>query len=79
MWFAIIIAAVLFGIGHLPALAQSVGLTPALIARTVLLNAIAGVILGWLYWQRSLEAAMVGHAAFHVPLVVLSLVQVALL
>lgn len=79
VWAAIVISAVLFGIGHLPALAQSVGLTPALIARTVLLNAIAGVLLGWLYWQRSLEAAMVGHAAFHVPLVVLSLVQVALL
>ncbi|SEP31292.1 CAAX protease self-immunity [Halogranum amylolyticum] len=79
MWTAIVISAVLFGIGHLPALAQSVGLTPALIARTVLLNAIAGVLLWWLYWQRSLEAAMVGHAAFHVPLVMLSLVQVALL
>ncbi|WP_276302733.1 CPBP family intramembrane glutamic endopeptidase [Halorussus lipolyticus] len=79
MWAAIVVSAVLFGVGHLPALAQSVDLTPALIARTVLLNAVAGVLLGWLYWQRSLEAAMVGHAAFHVPLVVLSLVQVALL
>ena len=79
MWVAIAISAVLFGIGHLPALAQSVGLTPGLIARTVLLNAIAGVLLGWLYWKRSLEAAMVGHAAFHVPLLVLSLVQVTLL
>jgi membrane protease YdiL (CAAX protease family) len=78
-WAAIAVSAVLFGIGHLPALAQSVGLTPALVARTVLLNAIAGVIFGWLYWQRSLEAAMVAHAAFHVPLVALSLVQVALL
>jgi membrane protease YdiL (CAAX protease family) len=79
MWVAIVISAVLFGIGHLPALAQSVDLTPALVARTVLLNAIAGVLFGWLYWQRSLEAAMVAHAAFHVPLVVLSLIQVALL
>ncbi|GAB6862841.1 CPBP family intramembrane glutamic endopeptidase [Haloplanus litoreus] len=78
MWVAIVISAVLFGIGHLPALAQSVGLTPALVARTILLNAIAGVLFGWLYWQRSLEAAMVAHAAFHVPLVALSLVQVAL-
>ncbi|NHN42976.1 CPBP family intramembrane metalloprotease [Halorubellus sp. JP-L1] len=79
MWVAIVIAAVLFGIGHLPALAQAVDLTPALVARTILLNAIAGVLFGWLYWQRSLEAAMVAHAAFHVPLVVLSLVQVAML
>ncbi|QDX39358.1 CPBP family intramembrane glutamic endopeptidase [Salarchaeum sp. JOR-1] len=79
MWTAIVISAVLFGIGHLPALAQSVTLTPVLVARTILLNAIAGVLFGWLYWQRSLEAAMVSHAAFHVPLVALSLVQVALL
>jgi len=79
VWAAIIVAAVLFGLGHLPALAQSVALTPALIARTVLLNAVAGVLFGWLYWRRSLEAAMIAHASFHVPLVVLSLVQVALL
>ena len=78
VWAAIVIAAVLFGLGHLPALAQSVDLTPALVARTVLLNAVAGLLFGWLYWRRSLEAAMVAHASFHVPLVVLSLVQVAL-
>ncbi|WP_418284866.1 CPBP family intramembrane glutamic endopeptidase [Halorubrum sp. DTA46] len=79
VWAAIVVAAVLFGLGHLPALAQSVALTPALIVRTVLLNAVAGILFGWLYWQRSLEAAMMAHASFHVPLVVLSLVQVALL
>ena len=79
MWAAIVVSAVLFGVGHLPALAQSVALTPALIARTVLLNAVAGIVFGWLYWQRSLEAAMVSHASFHVPLVVLSLVQVMLI
>lgn len=78
-WAAIVISAVLFGVGHLPALAQSVDLTTALVARTILLNAVAGVVFGWLYWQRSLEAAMVAHAAFHVPLLVLSLGQVALL
>ncbi|WP_246988936.1 CPBP family intramembrane glutamic endopeptidase [Halorientalis marina] len=79
VWAAIVVAAVLFGLGHLPALAQVVALTPALIARTVLLNAVAGVLFGWLYWRRSLEAAMVSHASFHVPLLLLSVVQVALL
>jgi hypothetical protein len=79
VWAAIGIAAVLFGLGHLPALAQSVDLTPALVVRTVLLNAVAGVLFGWLYWRRSLEVAMVAHASFHVPLVSLSLIQVALL
>lgn len=79
VWAAIVIAAVLFGVGHLPALAQAATLTPALVARTVLLNAVAGVLLGWLYWSRSLEAAMVAHISFHVPLLALSVVQVALL
>lgn len=79
VWAAIVVSAVLFGVGHLPALAQAVSLTPALVVRTVLLNAVAGILFGWLYWRRSLEAAMVAHASFHVPLVVLSLVQVTLL
>ena len=78
MWAAVAVSAVSFGVGHLPALAGSVGLTPALVARTVLLNAVAGLVFGWLYWKRSLEAAMAAHAAFHLPLVALSLVQVAL-
>ena len=79
VWAAIVVSAVLFGVGHLPALAQAVTLTPALVVRTVLLNAVAGVLFGWLYWRRSLEAAMIAHASFHVPLVALSLVQVTLL
>jgi len=79
MWTAIVISAVLFGVGHLPALAQSVNLTPVLVVRTVFLNMVAGVLFGWLYWRRSLEAAMVAHASFHVPLVVLSLLEVVLL
>jgi membrane protease YdiL (CAAX protease family) len=28
---------------------------------TVLLNAIGGVVFGWLYWRRGIEAAMVAH------------------
>jgi len=69
MWVAIVASAVAFGVGHLPALASTFDLTIALIIRTVLLNAIVGVALGWLFWQRSLETAMVAHAAFHIVLV----------
>lgn len=78
MWLSILVSAVLFGVGHLPALAQTTTLTPLLIGRTVLLNAIGGVVFGWLYWRHSLEAAMVSHVTFHVPLTILSLVQVTL-
>ena len=46
MWAAITLTAVLFGLGHLPALAATYELTAMLVIRTVLLNAIAGVGLG---------------------------------
>lgn len=45
VWAAIVIAAVLFGLGHLPALAQSVELTPALVMRTVLNTSPADIAL----------------------------------
>lgn len=66
MWLAIVIAAVLFGLGHLPAAATLAPLTPAFVLRTVLLNSIAGIVTGWLFWRRSLEAAMIAHMAVHV-------------
>lgn len=79
MWAAIVVSALLFGVGHLPALAQQVGLTPLLIVRTILLNAILGVAFGWLYWRRSLEAAMAAHIAAHVPLTLAALAQTLLM
>ena len=72
MWVAIVVSAVLFGVGHLPALASAYGLTPLLVVRTVLLNAIVGLAFGWLFWRDSLETAMVAHATFHVALVAVS-------
>lgn len=75
-WGAILVAALLFGAGHLPAVAALAPLTPALVARTVLLNALGGAFFGWLYWRRSLEAAMVAHASTHVGFAVVSLLGV---
>lgn len=60
-WIANILAAVLFGLGHLPATAALVPLTPLVIARAVVLNGLLGVVWGWLYWKRGLEAAMISH------------------
>lgn len=79
MWAAIVISAILFGIGHLPALAASFGLTPALVVRTVALNAIAGLGLGWLFWRRPLETAMVAHMTFHVVLVAVSTILIIIM
>ncbi|WP_266075564.1 CPBP family intramembrane glutamic endopeptidase [Haladaptatus caseinilyticus] len=76
MWTAIVISAIVFGLGHLPAQSITAPLTSAVVVRTVLLNAIAGIGFGWLYWRQSLETAMVGHVSFHLPLVIVSLVLV---
>ena len=73
MWGAIVGSAVAFGVGHLPAVAALTPLTTPLILRTVGLNALGGLVFGWLFWRRSLEAAMVSHATFHVVFAVFSL------
>jgi len=61
LWVANIIAAVIFGLGHLPATAALAKLTPLLICRAILLNGIIGVAAGYLYWRYGLEAAMLAH------------------
>ncbi len=63
---AIVIVALLFAAGHLPAAAMTAPLTSNVVARTLLLNAVAGLLFGWLFWRRSLESAMVAHASVHV-------------
>ena len=76
---AIVLAAVLFGIGHLPAAGTLFGgLTPMVIFRTVLLNSVAGLALGWLYWRRSLETAMLAHGTSHILMTLISLAAIAL-
>lgn len=65
-WTGIVVAATVFALGHLPALAQSVELSGPIVARTLALNILAGIAYGWLFWQRSLESAMVAHATTHI-------------
>lgn len=60
-WIANILAAILFGIGHLPAIAEIIDLTPLVILRVLVLNSIAGIIAGVFFWKRSLEIAMIFH------------------
>lgn len=65
----IVLAAIVFGLLHLPATIQIFGeLTPVLILRGILLNGIGGVVYGTLFWKRGLEYAMVAHMAGDVVL-----------
>ena len=61
LWVANIMAAVLFGLGHLPLVSALATLTPLIIIRTVVLNGLLGLGFGYLYWTRGLESAMLSH------------------
>jgi hypothetical protein len=61
VWLAIILAAIIFGAGHLPTVMAITTLTPLVIIRTVVLNCVGGIIFGWLYWRKGLESAMISH------------------
>ncbi|MEJ2600433.1 MAG: CPBP family glutamic-type intramembrane protease [Anaerolineales bacterium] len=60
-WTAILLAALLFGLGHLPATKTLTPLTALIVIRALVLNGIVGIATGWLYWQYGLEAAMLSH------------------
>ncbi len=74
LWGGNIVAALLFGVGHLPALAAyGVAYTVPMVVAVVLGNALAGIIFGWLYWRKGLEAAILAHAGTHLITVLISL------
>jgi membrane protease YdiL (CAAX protease family) len=66
VWLAIVVSALLFGAGHLPAAAVLIGqLTAELVLFVVGVNAAFGMLFGWLYWRYGLEAAIIAHATAH--------------
>ncbi|MCK7526806.1 MAG: hypothetical protein MZV64_59015 [Ignavibacteriales bacterium] len=46
-------------------------LTPLVITRAIVLNGLAGIGFGWLYWKRGLEFAMIAHFSADIVLHVL--------
>ena len=61
LWIANILAAILFGVGHLPATAQLMPLTLLVVVRAIVLNGLLGLGFGYLYWTRGIESAMLSH------------------
>jgi len=59
--FAVLVAAIAFGAGHLPAAAKVWPLDTVVVTRTLLLNGIAGLVFGWFYVRHGLESAMLSH------------------
>lgn len=79
MWSAIIISAVVFGIGHLPITSSVTPLTALVVTRAIVLNGVGGVIFGWLYWKNGLESAMIAHFSADIVLHVIMAIIVSLL
>lgn len=66
-WVAIVIAAVLFAAGHLPANEMIFGdLTTVVIVRCFLLNGVGGLLFGYLYWKKGFEYAVFAHMFAHI-------------
>lgn len=63
-WIANFIMAIVFALGHLPALKNLIGtITSPMLARTLILNGIIGLLCGWLFWNYGIVAAMIAHFA----------------
>lgn len=63
---AIVISSFVFGFGHLPiAFALSSQVTTSLVLYIVIGNSLFGLITGYLYWHKGLEAAMIAHMLAH--------------
>jgi len=72
LWLAIILSAIIFGLGHLPATAAfGLPLNSLIVTRAIILNGIPGLAFGWLYGWRGLESAMVAHFSADILLHVL--------
>lgn len=61
LWITNVIVAILFGLGHLPAVFKIAEPSSYEIFRVLLLNGIPGIVFGWLYWSRGLWAAVAAH------------------
>lgn len=70
-WTGIIVASILFAVGHFPVVFNTVqNPTIALLTYILIGNSIAGLIFGWLFWKKGLEAAFVGHIFAHVAMII---------
>jgi hypothetical protein len=80
VWVSVVIAAIVFGLGHLPATAAIMDITPLVVFRAVLLNGVGGLVFGWLFYRKGLESAMISHFSADIVLhVLLPLLNVSLL
>ncbi len=59
-WIAILLVSFIYGLGYLTK-SPSADIDHFLNLRIVILNAIAGISFGWLYWKKGIEAAIIAN------------------
>lgn len=70
-WTGIVLASIIFAIGHFPVVFNAVqNPTISLLTYVLIGNSIAGLFFGWLYWKKGLEAAFIGHIFAHVAMII---------
>jgi hypothetical protein len=69
---AIVLVAVVFGLGHLPMTAQVAQLTSAIVLRAIVLNGLAGIVFGVLFWKWGLLTAIIAHFSADIVLHVIA-------
>jgi hypothetical protein len=66
VWTGLVASSMLFAAGHLPVLYFLIPEPPLwFVGLALAANFIPGMLFGWLYWRRGLEAAMIAHALAH--------------
>ncbi|WMW22984.1 CPBP family intramembrane glutamic endopeptidase [Methanolobus mangrovi] len=60
VWLAIFIVSLIYGLGYL-ASSSSMDMERMHIMGIILLNGIAGIVFGWLYWKKGLEASIIAN------------------
>jgi len=77
IWSSIICISIVFGLGHLPVTSAFADINAFVVTRAIVLNGIGGIVFGWLYWKKGLEAAIISHFSadvilhFLIPLILL--------
>jgi len=68
---AILLSALIFGLGHLPvAVTLLGGATVAMVVFVIVANSAFGIVAGYLYWKHGLESAIIAHMFGHVVMAV---------
>lgn len=68
-WTGILLAGLLFALGHFPVVFQAVSEPSLSLLIYVLIgNSLAGIFFGYLYWKKGLEAAFIAHIFAHVAM-----------